>query len=229
MFTKQDFSQIGNKGMELHVIEKQIDHFVTGFPFIRLVRPATADDGILRFNDEQQTFFLNYFETNLPALKVIKFVPASGAASRMFKHLFEFMEKYTNDENGLQLFLNDQHFNSVYYFINHLNEIAFYDDLSAVVAKSGKSLNHLIESRDYSSIIDYILSVKGLNPKRCLNFINTQTLRALLQRSIWLKRRPIPKIMTILPASILPSPRSTRRNFWNFLQTLKAFMRQSSM
>ncbi len=174
MFTKQDFSQIGNKGMDLHIIEKQIDHFVAGFPFIRLVRPATADDGILRFNDEQQTFFLNYFETNLPALKVIKFVPASGAASRMFKHLFEFMEKYTNDEKGLQLFLNEQHFNSVYYFINHLNEIAFFDDLSAVVAKSGKSLDHLIESRDYSSIIDYILSVKGLNysnlPKALLKF-----------------------------------------------------------
>ena len=94
MFTQKDFSQIAGKGMDEQVIRKQIDRFIAGFPFIRLVRPATAGDGILKFDDKQQDFYQKYFEKKLPTLKVLKFVPASGAASRMFKHLFEFINYF---------------------------------------------------------------------------------------------------------------------------------------
>ena len=132
MFNQQDYNQIGTKGIDIHVIHKQIDHFITGFPFIRLVRPAIAGDGLLKFDDEQQQFYLKYFENVLPALKVIKFVPASGAASRMFKHLFEFREQYSPGETGMSLFLKDQRFNSVFYFVNHIEEIVAINFMFAV-------------------------------------------------------------------------------------------------
>jgi hypothetical protein len=174
MFSQQDLTQISLKGMDLQVIQKQIDHFVTGFPFIQLVRPASAGDGILKFDQEQLEFYTGYFEKKLPALKVVKFVPASGAASRMFKHLFEFRELYKPDEAGKILFLKDQGANSVHYFIMHLEQTAFFKDLSAVIETSGSSIGQLLESRDYGAIIDAVLSVNGLNysnlPKALLKF-----------------------------------------------------------
>jgi hypothetical protein len=174
MFSPQEISQINSKGMNLQVIQKQIDHFITGFPFVRLVRPAIAGDGIVQFDQEQQQLYLAYFETKQPALKVIKFVPASGAASRMFKQLFEFREQYSPDEAGRALFMNDQRFNSVFYFISHLDQVAFFDDLSDMIARSGTSVAQLIQKQEYAIIIDNILSENGLNysnlPKALLKF-----------------------------------------------------------
>ncbi|MCX6266492.1 MAG: DUF4301 family protein [Bacteroidetes bacterium] len=160
--------------MNLPVIQKQIDHFITGFPFIRLDRPAIAGDGIMQFDEEQLRFYIAYFETKLPGLKVVKFVPASGAASRMFKHLYEFREQYAPDEEGQALFTKDQGFNSVHYFMNHIAAIAFFNDLSALVADSGKPIDQILEKGDYAVVIDQILSVNGLNysnlPKALLKF-----------------------------------------------------------
>lgn len=174
MFNDIDLLQINHKGVTLPVIQKQIDHFITGFPFINLVRPALSGDGILRFEADQLSFYHSYFEKRLPNLKVVKFVPASGAASRMFKHLFEFMEKYIADEAGIVFFNKDEGFNSVYYFINHLEQIAFFHDLTELAAKSDKTIEQLIVNRDYNTIIDGILSPNGLNyanlPKALLKF-----------------------------------------------------------
>ncbi len=174
MFNLQDHNQINSKGIDLEVIRKQIHHFITGFPFISLARPAIAGDGILRFDDEQISFFLKYFEKELPSLKVVKFVPASGAASRMFKHLFESREQLAPGATGGALFTKERGFNSVHYFLTHLNQIAFYNDLSKIVAKSGKSIEHLLENEEYAVILDAILSADGLNyanlPKALLKF-----------------------------------------------------------
>ncbi len=179
MFHQQDYSQIKSKGMDIEIIRKQIDHFITGFPFIHLVKPAVAGDGIIKFEDEQLSFYTGYFERSLPALTVVKFVPASGAASRMFKHLFEFREKYQCDEQGEALYIKDQMFNSVYYFITHLKQTAFFNDLSAITSGSGKSVDNLLEAREYGTIIDSILSADGLNyanlPKALLKFHKYQT------------------------------------------------------
>ena len=174
MFTEQDLQQIEDKGSELHAINRQIDHFIKGFPFICLARPAIDGDGIVKFDIGQQKKFEDHFEKKLPQLKVVKFVPASGAASRMFKHLFEFRDQYSQDEAGKALLNKDQGFNSVSYLVTHLHQIAFYNDLSALIGKQGKSLDHLMAAMDYAAIIDGILSADGLNysnlPKALLKF-----------------------------------------------------------
>jgi hypothetical protein len=72
------------------------------------------------------------------------------------------------------MFMADQGFNSVYYFITHLKQIAFFNDLSSLLANSGKSINQLLEYHEYTAIIENILSVNGLNysnlPKALLKF-----------------------------------------------------------
>ena len=174
MFSREDLDQIRSKQMDLAGIQKQIDHFAAGFPFIRLARPATVNDGIIKFDAAEVMHYTEFFERKSAELKTVKFVPASGAASRMFKHLFEFSEKYTPSTEGQSLFQSDQGFNSVFYFISHIKETAFFNDLSEIIADSGGTVEGLIQSGDYGTLIEAILSPSGLNyaglPKALLKF-----------------------------------------------------------
>jgi hypothetical protein len=128
----------------------------------------------LKFTDEELKYFTGYFESRLPGLKVVKFVPASGAASRMFKHLFEFRHNSTSAGEGNRINLHDQDVNSVQYFISHLEQVAFFADLNAVATKTGKTVYQLLETGEYEAIIQCILSEQGLNyanlPKALLKF-----------------------------------------------------------
>ena len=174
MFSEKDFKQIREKGMTVEDIERQIDHFIKGSPFISLDRPATSSDGLVSFGEEEKTKFISFFEQGIERIKVVKFVPASGAASRMFKHLFEFREKYTAGPSGEALFKGEQDFNSVSYLINHIEDIAFYSELSLRLERNGLNIRDLIDRTDYNTIIDHILTEKGLDysnlPKGLIRF-----------------------------------------------------------
>jgi hypothetical protein len=174
MFTQDDLNQIAERGMEPDLVRRQIEHFIAGFPFIKLARPAVAGDGILSFTGNTLDFYHDFFEQRSGGLKIVKFVPASGAASRMFKHLFEFREKYAMDDKGQDLFFKNQDFNSVHYFFTHLKQIAFYNDLKQNMAETGMNVENLMEKGDYGTIITHILDQQGLNyanlPKALLKF-----------------------------------------------------------
>ncbi len=174
MFSQQDLKQMKNRGMELPVIMKQIDHFVKGFPFIRLARPAVPGDGLLTFGEEEKLRYTGYFEQKLPGLRIVKFVPASGAASRMFKHLFDYREKALSGEISEEVLLSGESFYSTGYLASHIRETAFYGDLDAICAASGLSLNELLEKNQFSTIVEYILTPRGLDyanlPKALLKF-----------------------------------------------------------
>lgn len=174
MFTPKDIDQMANRGISPALARKQIEHFITGFPFVRLNRPATAGDGIIAFSKEQTEFYSRTFMEAIPVTRILKFVPASGAASRMFKHLFEFASVYNTDNKGIELFESDKSFNSVHYFIHHIHQLALYDLLNEKCEKAGSSLDALIENQDYKTIIDTLLGADGLQyaslPKALLLF-----------------------------------------------------------
>ncbi|MEI7499376.1 MAG: DUF4301 family protein [Bacteroidota bacterium] len=174
MFSINDSKQFKIKGIELFLIMKQIDNFIRGFPFIRLDRPAISGDGLLNFNDEEKAFFISHFNNTAPNINVVKFVPASGAASRMFKHLFEFRENIGPSSTVDDLLSKDLGFNSVHYFITHLNQIAFYEELSNRLSDSGISIDQILVNKDYATLIDYLLTDLGLDyanlPKALLKF-----------------------------------------------------------
>lgn len=171
---QKDLDQIERKGIDPVKIQKQIDHFIKGFPFINLVRPASPSDGLMVFGETERDQMIALFVSRQPDLKIVKFVPASGAASRMFKHLFEFRDKYTEDQAGMQFYLADKGPNSVFYLISHLEEIAFYQELQDLMAKDGFSLTKLLEHKSFNTVIEYILTEKGLNysnlPKGLIRF-----------------------------------------------------------
>lgn len=174
MFTKKDLELFKEKNIKKEKIEEQIKNFEEGFPYIELVAPATIGNGVNRLSEEETDDFIELFEQKRPETKIIKFVPASGAASRMFKHLFEFTQNYDKSEKAIERFLEDQSFNSVYNFISSIHNFAFFKDLAEIFDKKKIKIDECLESHDYNKIIDNVLKDEGLGysqlPKALIKF-----------------------------------------------------------
>lgn len=173
MWSKKDLDQISSKGISIETIEKQLNDFKNGFPFTRLHEPATRENGILSFNEKEIHELITNFERTAKDLNLVKFVPASGAATRMFKHLFEFDEAFVNKKQWEKL-LEDQGFNGTAYFFKHLSKFAFYLDLKRALSQSGFELEDLLTKGKYDVILQHLLTEAGLNygnlPKGLIKF-----------------------------------------------------------
>jgi hypothetical protein len=138
MFTNRNIEQIQDQGLTIEKVEQQLNHFIEGFPQIHLIAPATPQKGIIILSEEDESRYISVFENSLSSgLKSMKFVPASGAASRMFKNLYEYLEfdRDTPDE-------------FMQHFFNNLGKFAFFDQLQKIDPDaSGKELvNNLLSS-----------------------------------------------------------------------------------
>ena len=91
MFTPQDLKQIADHGLTPERVEEQVENFRRGFPFLKVVRAASPGDGVLVVGAAEADAAVERYEKESAGLGVVKFVPASGAATRMFKELFEFV------------------------------------------------------------------------------------------------------------------------------------------
>ena len=166
MLNSSDLLQIKKKGISPAQIEEQLKSFVNGFPFLEIRSAAEPGKGILLLSNEEIQLYLNqwddYLQTNS---EILKFVPASGAASRMFKDLFEFLD---SSENVPVKKAESQ-------FFTEIEKFAFYDELNKVcVTNNGKNITELIASKQYKQIVENLLSQTGLNygslPKGLLLF-----------------------------------------------------------
>ena len=126
MFSQQDQEQIQGQGATLDLINEQIQHFVNGFPFLKAIKAATIGDGIVRVSDEQILAYLHQYDDLTGDYTLMKFVPASGAATRMFKSLFAALDGKSDKAT-------DE-------FFARLADFAFYEDLKAVMAAKGDNI-----------------------------------------------------------------------------------------
>lgn len=92
MFSQKDLQQIRSKGISIDEINQQIRHFQQGFPPADITMPATPGKGIMLLTEGDQQHYKDVFLDNAPDFRIIRFIPASGAASRMFKSLYEALE-----------------------------------------------------------------------------------------------------------------------------------------
>ncbi len=149
-------------GRDASQVEEQLAYFKKGFPYLTVDRAASIGDGILRLDESQIEVMVKVYEDTKTDLQVVKFIPASGAASRMFKQLFEFMESDENNEPS----------DFIQKFIDGLDNFAFRGHLDAELGKNGSSLQDEIKSGNYKVIIMGLLV--GLNygelPKGLLHF-----------------------------------------------------------
>ncbi len=102
--SKTDLAQIENRGSSLSTLIYQISNFENGFPFINAQKAATLYSGIVKLSENELSFFQDYFDAKSPKKKLLKFVPASGAASRMFKSLYTAKDEGKYDASVEQFF-----------------------------------------------------------------------------------------------------------------------------
>lgn len=148
MLTNKDLEQVQVKGVQPSEIYQQVDFFTKGFPWMLLNRSAKIDDGIILFSDDEVSQYEQLFEQKKSFLSILKFVPASGAATRMFKSLFEHVsDGVANNESRI--------------FLERLTEFAFYTDLMAVVGKNATDIQ-ILKGLLAEEGLEYGMLPKGL-------------------------------------------------------------------
>lgn len=119
-FTEQDLLQIREHGLTPEAVELQIENFKRGFPYLKVVKAASPEDGIVVASPERVAAAVERYEKALSGRRVVKFVPASGAATRMFKELFAFVNE---DKRGAGI---DK-------LLDNIEKFAFWPELKAVL------------------------------------------------------------------------------------------------
>ncbi len=161
MLTEKDLIQLEKNNLSIEKVKSQIQNFIDGFPFCNIQKPATLNDGIININSKNEQSYIDAFEKSISkGLDIGKFVPASGAASRMFKDLFSFINKNHTDQ------IKEKSQEPYSTFFNELSDFAFYEDLNKILIKNN--------TEDPGEIIGQLLLENGLNygelPKGLLKF-----------------------------------------------------------
>lgn len=166
MLSEKDLHILNEKGISINVVEEQLNRFATGFPFLNLSAAASIEKGIFRVSQIDEVSYLTGWKQYCAQDKrITKFVPASGAASRMFKNLFEFLDaSYDEPTSGFEK-----------QFFDNIKKFAFYADLNAMCQKNeGKTIDELLLVKGYKAIVANLLQADGLNygglPKGLLKF-----------------------------------------------------------
>jgi hypothetical protein len=158
LFTQNDLRRIKKLGLTPLDAEKQMESYRHGSNYLNLNRPCAINDGILSIQKTEMDELIKLYEREAGKFKLLKFVPASGAASRMFAEWFSALEK---DGFGSPS-LNQS-------FLRNLKKYPFYS-----LIKQNKRASEFIEKKNIKGLLDYILSAKGLNfgwlPKALIPF-----------------------------------------------------------
>lgn len=166
LFTNEDKELLQKKGISESKIEAQLKDFAQGFPFLKLRAAASVGNGIIAPSKEEADKYIKVWNDYKKAgHSITKFVPASGAASRMFKNMFEFLNA-------------DYDFPTTDFektFFAEIHKFAFYDALNdACFLNEGEGVDALIEEGKYKSVVANMLNEEGLNygqlPKGLLQF-----------------------------------------------------------
>lgn len=167
MLTTEDKEVLRKKGISEAQVEQQLKKFETGFPFLKLKNAASVENGgILRLDEDQCNQHIEQWHAyQQNAHRITKFVPASGAASRMFKNLFEFLEAdYDQPQTDFEK-----------KFFDEIHKFAFYARLNEVCLQNqGKELDTLVQEGAYKAVVANLLKAEGMNygqlPKGLLLF-----------------------------------------------------------
>jgi len=162
-FSEEDLRAITDRGMDIAVVLRQLEIFRRGVEPIKLVRPARTGDGIVQVMPSERDTLVSLHNQAAMKGRTLKFVPASGVASRLFRNWQSCcrLGRFDSEEGSAK-------------FLQNIVKFAFYDDLKAVMALHGQNVESYIRDKRCADILEYILTRKGLNytwlPKALLKF-----------------------------------------------------------
>lgn len=170
VFDEKDRKQIQAHGLTEDQVKKQIQVFESGAPYADLDRPCVVGDGIQRLTAEEvNEYAASYEKAAAAGRRLTKFVPASGAATRMFKALLKISGGHERIERNMiasGAAEKDGEYEEALTFIDHIEKFAFYDVLSDKMKSDGYDIAALRESGDFTMILSYILTKRGLDYSR---------------------------------------------------------------
>lgn len=171
MFDSKDLEQFKKKGISPEQVQAQLELISKGFPYLELDSAASAGNGIMSLSSDECDRYTGFWNTYLNSgHSISKFVPASGAASRMFKDLFAFLDS----DSGVPSTPFEKS------FFQGLEKFAFYKDLDAACQSAkGSCASALIAAGQYKAVVSCLLESCGLNygslPKGLLKFHNYES------------------------------------------------------
>ena len=168
MFSNLDLKRIQQHGISQEAALKQQNFVNQDKININIIRPAVVADGIFIFDRDTIEAILSNYSERIADKKIVKFVPASGAATRMFKDLFVVMESLSKNKKI------DNFEDSVSTFFENLPKFAFFESLKESLKKDGLDIEKLLSEKKYLPILQHLLTEKGLDygkyPKGLLPF-----------------------------------------------------------
>ena len=161
--------ELSNESDPIHSPKKiieQINTFEQGISPLSLARPCTIGDGIKIIFDDDKEYFIKIYQKALDEGRVIKFVPASGAATRMFKKQLSFVSRFEQidyDKISEIANNNDEDCKAAITFFSNINRFAFFSRLVDLAKEKGKNISNLISEKNISELIRFVTDSDGLN------------------------------------------------------------------
>lgn len=162
-FNREDEQQIEQHGLSKAQVLGQLEMFKRGFPPTKINTPAVIGNGISNFNSEERKKYIQYFDKHKNSSDIVKFVPASGAATRMFQTLNTLLTHYDPDKEKLKDFIAHHRLTQLEEFLNSFSEFAFANSLRKAVREHYPDYKYKTKGQRALIVAEVLLSEKGLN------------------------------------------------------------------
>ena len=161
-FSEKDILQIDEKGISTKEVEEQIEIFKRGNIKVNIIEAATVGNGISKIESTEKHELIEFYDSEKNKHSVLKFVPASGAASRMFKALHNFADEFDPEKHELREYLDSTGDSSLQRFFNHLDKLPFYDHALEKTKKNHSNYSELSHDAQHKVLVQTILNSDGL-------------------------------------------------------------------
>ncbi len=173
-FSSHDFVHVYKKNIQLQTIKEHLELFCNGIEKTNIARPAVINDGIVKLTDNQFGDYASYFDNSKENLKLIKFVPASGAASRMFKFLNEFLIEFDIENDTINSYINKTHTANLSVFLAGIDKFPFFETIRTILKELYSDYSSWSSDKKYYYFIKLLLDPEYFNfsskPKAILPF-----------------------------------------------------------
>ena len=161
-FNQKDILQIEDKGLSTKEVEEQIAIFKRGNIKVNITEAATIGKGISGVDSAEKKELIGFYDAEKEKHSILKFVPASGAASRMFNALHNFADKFDAEEQELRIYLDKAKDADLQKFFNHVDKLPFYEEALKKTKKNYPDYENLSHDAQHKAFVKTILESDGL-------------------------------------------------------------------
>ena len=175
-FSEEDLTQIGQQGINVEKVEDQIKIFRRGNLPVNIASAATPGNGIHHLSESESEQLATFYDQKKDDLEILKFVPASGAATRMFKDLHNFLADFDPGKSSIEEYLTQAKNKGLEKFFHRMQDLPFYEGAVNYAQECQPGFENLNEEAQKYVLLQTILFSPGLDlsnyPKGLVPFHN---------------------------------------------------------